>query len=520
MVTLALSNTRSTIHIAAHFVPSRNRRRKRKLKCVKHIVNVSLERIEITPFAVIVGDILQQRRTGNLTVIRPPLRKVLYWSQGELVLVTSAAPEDSLGDFLVRRGVLQAERVVTILTDDPAEAVAKFHESGLLELSWRQTLLREWITAQFVPLFSLDEGTAAFTEDVPIAPEKRVFLLSTAALVLEGIRSITNGLVLRRSLGDLKREIAPARDPRYTVDTIPITESERKIAQSLRERQTIEAFLKHFSTESVTAAKVVIAMMVLGLFALADATAEVTHDADADDMQRDLELLAAIGSSDPRSLRAVALSRQLPSLDHYQILDVPRGAARAQVLTSYEDLKKKYDTTTYPPIVRDAVLTINRRLDEAWNVLKDSVQRQAYDKLLQQRSAQMPGELQKRLTQRVIAEQNFTKARDLSAAGDYYGAIVLLRQAVEFAADHAQAWYLLGQCQERNPKWRRDAAESYQRALSIDPNNVDALISLGDLYKIEGLASRAQSCYEDVLKITPENQQAKSRLQQLGVKKR
>ena len=271
-------------------------------------------------------------------------------------------------------------------------------------------------------------------------------------MVLEGIRSITNGLVLRRSLGDLKREIAPARDPRYTVDTIPITESERKIAQSLRERQTIEAFLKHFSTESVTAAKVVIAMMVLGLFALADATAEVTHDADADDMQRDLELLAAIGSSDPRSLRAVALSRQLPSLDHYQILDVPRGAARAQVLTSYEDLKKKYDTTTYPPIVRDAVLTINRRLDEAWNVLKDSVQRQAYDKLLQQRSAQMPGELQKRLTQRVIAEQNFTKARDLSAAGDYYGAIVLLRQAVEFAPDHAQAWYLLGQCQERNPK--------------------------------------------------------------------
>ena len=108
---------------------------------------MSLERIEITPFAVIVGDILQQRRTGNLTVIRPPLRKVLYWSQGELVLITSAAPEDSLGDFLVRRGILSADRVVAMQTDDPTDAVAKFHESGLLELSWRQTLLREWITS-------------------------------------------------------------------------------------------------------------------------------------------------------------------------------------------------------------------------------------------------------------------------------------------------------------------------------------------------------------------------------------
>ena len=493
---------------------------KRKLKCVKHVNNVSLERIEITPFAVIVGDILQERRTGNLTVIRPPLRKVLFWSQGELVLITSAAPEDSLADFLVRRGVLQADKITGIVSDDPTEAVAMFHQAGLLELSWRQTLLREWMTAQFVPLFSLDEGTAAFTDDAPIAPEKRVFLLSTAALVVEGIRSITNGLVLRRSLGDLKREIAPARDSRLNINSMPFTEPERRIAESLRERQTIEAFLKQFSTESVTAAKVVIAMMALGLFVLADTIPPASHDSNADDMQRDLEMLAAIGSSDQRSLRAVALSRQLPSMDHYQVLDVPRAASRAQIVNAAEEIKKRYDVATFPPIVRDAVLTINRRMDEALHVLKDAVQRQAYDKLLQQRSGQLPGELQQRLTQRVIAEQNFTKAKDLSAAGDYYGAIVLLRQAVEFAPDHAQGWYLLGQCQERNPKWRRDAAESYQRALSIDPNNVDALISLGDLYKAEGLASRAQTCYEDVLKITPDNQQAKSRLVQLGVRKK
>ena len=111
-----------------------------------------------------------------------------------------------------------------------------------------------------------------------------------------------------------------------------------------------------------------------------------------------------------------------------------------------------------------------------------------------------------------------SKLERVRAAAVRSGAIVLLKQAVEFEPDHSQAWYILGQCQERNPKWRRDAAESYQRSLSVDPNNVDALISLGDLYKSEGLGSRAQSCYEDVIKIQPENQQAKSRLQ--GFKKR
>src|SRR4028119_774670 len=110
---------------------------------------MTLERIEITPFAVIAGDILQHRRSGHLTILRAPLRKVLYWSQGELVLIVSSSPEDSLGDFLVRRHVINAERAVQLMSDDPSECVARFHESGLLDLSTRQTLLREWTAALF-----------------------------------------------------------------------------------------------------------------------------------------------------------------------------------------------------------------------------------------------------------------------------------------------------------------------------------------------------------------------------------
>lgn len=479
---------------------------------------MSLERIEITPFAVIAGDILQERRTGYLTIIKAPLRKVLYWSQGELVLITSSAPEDSLSDFLVRRGIIPSDKAAAMMTDDPTDAVAKFHESGMLELSWRQTLLREWLAAQFVPLFSLDEGTAAFNEHSAIDPEKRVFVQSTAALILEGVRSITNGLVLRRSLGDLKREIVMARDSRYHIDNIPLTEAERRVAAAMTEPQSIEAFLKHFSTDSVTAAKVVIGLMALGTFGMVQFdTPAAGPRVNADDMQRDLELLAAIGSSDQRSLRAVALSRQISTMDHYQVLDIPRAAPRAQIISAAEELKRRYDPFTFPPIVRDSVHAIQRRLDEALLVLKDAVRRQAYDKMLQQRTGRgNTDELQKRVTQRAIAEQNFAKARELSITGDYYGAIVLLKQAVEFEPDHVHAWYLLGQCQERNPKWRREAAESYQRVLSINPNDIDAMISLGDLYKSEGMASRAQSCYEDVLKISPENQQARSRLDGFG----
>jgi tetratricopeptide (TPR) repeat protein len=320
--------------------------------------------------------------------------------------------------------------------------------------------------------------------------------------------------VLRRSLGDLKREIEPGRETHVSLDAIPLTDAERQLAESLHAPMAIEAFLKSAATDSVSAARICIAMLALGIFAVVDYSRRQQAFA-GDDMQRDLELLAAIGGSDQRSLKAVALSRQLNQIDHYQLLDVPRAATRAQIISGHELMKRRYDAATFPPIVRDSVQSVNRRLDEAVAILRDPVRRAEYDRLLQQKSARGADELQKRVAQRSIAEQNFTKARELSVAGDYYGAIVLLKQAVEFAPDHADAWYLLGACQERNPKWRRDAAESYQRALAIDPNLVDALISLGDLYRNEGLTSRAQSCYEDVLKISAENHEAKRRLQAL-----
>jgi tetratricopeptide (TPR) repeat protein len=476
-----------------------------------------LERVEITPFVVIAGEILQGRKTGYLTVVKPPLRKTLYWSQGELVLIASSAPEDSLGELLVRRGVMAADRVFTLLGADAVESVVKFHESGLLDLSSRQALLREWVIQQFVPLFSLDEGTAAFHDDEPLPPDRRIFLPSTAALVIDGVRAITNGLVLRRSLGDLKRSIELVRHSRFTLDAMPLSPAEQQIANALQAPMPIDAFLKQFPHESVMAAKVVISLLALGVFGQVEERApqpQVTFD----DMQRDLELLAAIGSNDQRSLRTVAFSRQLQALDHYQVLDVPRAATRAQIINAADLLKRKYDPNTFPPIVRDSVLTIHRRADEALSALRDPTQRASYDRLLQNRPQAGEAPMEQRLTQRSIAEQNYTKAKELTANGDYYGAIVLLRQAVRFAPDHALAWQLLGTCQERNPRWRRDAVESYQTALSIDPNLIEAMLALGELYRHEGLGSRALSCFEDALKIDPENETAKRLL--AGVRKK
>jgi tetratricopeptide (TPR) repeat protein len=475
---------------------------------------LSLHRIEVTPFAALLCDIVTGRRSGTLTVIREPVRKVTWWVDGELVLVSSNSLHDSIGSYLFRRRLINDIQALQMTPEDWADSVRLIHETDA-PLRNKDALLREWATGLALPLFSFTDGSAIFEDQPPLAPDKRIPIRSMPAFVLEGVRSIRDGLVLRRSLGDLRRKVQPARAPLYDVQSLPLTGDERAVTVALREEEVLEAFLKRLSGDVTTVARMVILMLALGSIVPASESRPEVSAADADqDPQRDLMLLAAIGAEDPRSLKVVALSRQLPMMTHYELLRIPLRATRTEVMQRTMELKKRFDPLSFPPIVRGYVEGVRRRIEEAGAVLQDPVRRSEYDALIKRTDAtQLQYSVQQRVARKENAERNYRKAMELSTRGDYYGAIVMLRQAVEFAPDHVDAWVLLGNCQQRNPKWSRDAIDSFGRALAIDPNNIEALLSLGDLYNSMGLTSRAESSWQDVLQIDPENMQALKRLQ-------
>jgi tetratricopeptide (TPR) repeat protein len=478
---------------------------------------MSLERLERTPFSEIIGEIITGKKTGTLTVLDKTARRALFFALGEIVMVHSTAPEELLADYLLRRALIGHDAARQFADADPVDLVRRFHDLDLSSSISRQSLLRDWVSRVVPPLFSLEQGTAAFAAEDALDPEQRMFL-STPAIILDSVRGITNGLILRRSLGDIKREIAPATDSPYSMDRLPLQESERKIAEALHEPKTIEVFLRDFSHDSLGAARVVIALLTLGVFSTVEAAVQQAPTFDDDQMQKDMQLLATLGAGNPVPLQAVAFARQSAQLDFYRFLDVPRAALRGQITARADEMRKKYQYTNYPAIVREYIDIIRRKIDEAAMVLTDPVRRQEYDKLLSASRRDDSVSVQQRLTRRSIAEKNFRKARELSIAGDYWGAIVLLRQAVEYSPDHAEAWFILGTCLEHNPKWRREAVEAFQRALSFDPNMVDALLSLGDLYKGQGMTARAIACYEDALQIDPESAMAKTRIKNVGKK--
>ncbi|HEY0592789.1 MAG TPA: DUF4388 domain-containing protein, partial [Thermoanaerobaculia bacterium] len=378
---------------------------------------MSLERLERTPFASIVGEVIAEKKTGTLTVLDRSARRTLFFSLGEIVMVDTTSPEESLADFLLRRGVIQSNQAPQLANAPASDLVRVFHELELAAPASRQSLLRDWVSALVPPLFALDHGTAAFTQEDALDPEQRIFL-STPALVIDAVRGITNGLILRRSLGDIKREIGQSSESQYSMDRLPLHDAERHIAESLHEPKTIEALLRDFPGDSLTAAKVVIALLTLGVYAVVEPMDTRVPAADEDQMQKDMQLLATLGSGNPKALQAVAYARQSAQMDYYKLLDIPRGALRAQIMARADELRKKYDIAEYPLLIREYLDIIRKRIDEAAFALSDPVRRGEYDKLLSAARRDDTVSVQQRLTRRSIAEQNFRRAKELSITGD------------------------------------------------------------------------------------------------------
>jgi tetratricopeptide (TPR) repeat protein len=476
---------------------------------------LSLTSLEITSLCEIIAPIVTERDGGRLTVVSRDRRVDLWWVQGDLVLASTSSPGISLGAFLEKGGHVAAGAAAALDGTEPADVALRFFESALVTSDRAGPLLREWTESVVLPLFSLEEGNCAWEAGAALDPERRVFIPSTASLILAGIRGISSGLALKRSVGDLARRIRFAREPRFTLDVLPVLEDERRIAESLTEPATIADFVKRTGRESVLAVRVAIEMLTLGVFEIERADQEHDDKEDVERSERDLAIMSSLSTADERSLRAFAFARHAERSDYYKLLDLPKGTTRSNIVGNYERLRKMFEPSTYPIVLRPILNETIQTLDRAHDVLTNNAKRAEYDRLMAQGRGNDMRAVHKMLVRRNIAESNFAKARELVVTGDYHGAMMLLRQTVTYVPDYAEAWFLLSTCQQKNPHWRREAMESLQRAISANPNFTEAILTLGDLYRSAGLTARARACYEDVIAIEPENGEAKTRLKSL-----
>jgi curved DNA-binding protein CbpA len=218
----------------------------------------------------------------------------------------------------------------------------------------------------------------------------------------------------------------------------------------------------------------------------------------------------------------------LRARNHFEILGIPRASNEAQVKEAYFRLAKQFHPDVHHAAaladLRDKLEAVFIRLGEAYEVLRNPRSRASYEETLG-RSAPRPAgpgpppppapepkpdpEAEAR-----AAEVAIRQAEKYIEKEKYWDAIQLLEPAVGVVQGKSRqrARVLLARAYLKNPKWVKRAEEELLAAVQDDPQNVEALLMLGRLYKNSGLKSRSVSMFKKVLELRPDHEEARAEL--------
>ncbi|HUP22137.1 MAG TPA: tetratricopeptide repeat protein [Thermoanaerobaculia bacterium] len=223
---------------------------------------------------------------------------------------------------------------------------------------------------------------------------------------------------------------------------------------------------------------------------------------------------------EPESHRlAVAdLLSRLGSLDHYELLGVTPLAEERQVHEAFERLGRMVhplNAQRLQWVGREGILKLLfERAAGAYRALSDPARRTEYNReagiVL---GLAVTGERRQKEVDE-LAQNLYERAREHAEHEDYFLAVELLRQAISHRP-RAEYYALLGQIQRRNPKWLREAQDSFRRALQLQPDNVDLRIEMARLQERAGEAEGAKASYRSALERRPEDTAALQALRRL-----
>jgi len=226
--------------------------------------------------------------------------------------------------------------------------------------------------------------------------------------------------------------------------------------------------------------------------------------------------------------------------NYYQILEVSRDASEKDIKRAYHRLARERhpDKGTTPQQIKHLQEEF-ALISTAYNVLKDKDKRAEYDTRLQKeetKRAQEGGETapirapaaggttavaagkgapaRERIA---IAQRAFAKGTQLFNAGDYVRATEFFEAAIKNNETEALYHVKLGLAVMRSRQGGFNRAVSaIQRAIELDPYNVDHRLALGEIYETVGSTSLAIKAYQDLLKWDATNAKAIERLVALG----
>jgi len=479
-----------------------------------------------TPLPQVLRRIFLEGLKGTLSLVHGDETRHLFFEKGELRTATSSREGQRIGAFLKRRGCITDTdlnwALDTVARQDRARLGKILVERGLVSRTVLDAEMRRLVEEIVFSTFAWDAGEYKYQASAGVLDPDVALSLSTAAIIVEGIRRLPESEMFRERLGEGHRVPILATDPMSRYQYLPLTPQEAYLLSRIDGILDVDSLLKIAGASRGATAKILYGLVSCGIVEWKQEGAARPASGRGGFHGLNVEVSAQPAERSPGHAELVKNTyRRIDWLTHYELLGIPRDAPPEKVSEAYfersrlfhPDLRHREDLGKFEKELN----AVFERMRAAYETLSEADKRALYDQSL---DATPPALLMTETTttnpeaRRKLAAQNFRRARELIEEKDYHPAVEMLREAVRFVPDNAEYRYILSQVELKNPNWTdqglanlKEAARLDSRRVALSAEAARALLEHKRPHEAEPFARRAVS-----LEPSPENEELLQRV--------
>ncbi len=222
-----------------------------------------------TPLPQVLRRIFFRRLKGTLRLARREEIRNLFFENGELRTATSSREVQKIGTFLKRRGWVTdrdlAWALETVARQGRARLGKILVERGLVSRSVLEAEMKRLVEEIVFSTFEWAEGEYRFAPSAGNLDPDVALDLSTASIVVEGIRRLPESELFRDRLPDGKRIPVLSDDPMSRYQYLPLTPQEAFLLSRVDGTMDLDALLKLSGASRAASAKTLYALVSCGI---------------------------------------------------------------------------------------------------------------------------------------------------------------------------------------------------------------------------------------------------------------
>ncbi len=467
------------------------------------------------------------KRTGVLMCEGETARRGVFFRSGFVVGARSSRPEDRLGEFLIRIGLISKQQfadashfIKSGWKMGEILAELKVIEKGEIEKYVRMQILEIACSVLIDPPRKLTFSDLSAVDSVISTP------LSVADVIMEASRNTPRiDAVQEQVLGD-ERRIGFSSEPLLRFQDVSLAPEEAFILSRIDGTQSAQQICTMSPLSEEQTARTLFGLQQAGII---DPEGEVGRREEKPRTEKPVgSSIRETTTEDGDRQEIERTFEEFQNKNHWEVLGIERSASTDLVKDAFQEKAKYYHPDRFrrvsDPDLQEKISFIFCRVKEAYDTLSTQAKAEDYKKLEEkesqyeekQKTWTSPSEAAKDKDKRKEKEKQLSRSRHPTEAQafynrakraydleDYWTAIQFCQQAIEIVSDKAEYYYLLGMAQSRNPKWRLDAERNLKIATNLDPWKSHYLVALGKLYENAGMAMRAQRMFDQAKAVDP-----------------